>query len=103
MVAVNFNSILSGWLTESMLGKHSTLLGGEVFGINRRYYHCKAVGGCHVGHLRAAQGICKNPSSGLWGCLPPALICLSQEKGPFLHSELTLRVTSANPESSLNP
>lgn len=48
MAAVNFNSIQSGWLTESMLGKHSALLGGEVFGINRRYYHCEAIGGCHV-------------------------------------------------------
>lgn len=101
MVAVNFNSILSGWLTESMLGKHSTLLGGEVFGINRRYYHCEATGGCHV--AQAAQGSCKNPSGGLWGCQPPALICLSREKGPFLQSEVTLRVTSANPESSLSP
>lgn len=48
MAAVKFNSIQSGWLIESMLGKHSALLGREVFGINRRYYHCKATGGCRV-------------------------------------------------------
>lgn len=45
VAAVDFNSIQSVWLTESMLGKHSSLLGGEVFGINRRYYHCEAIGG----------------------------------------------------------
>lgn len=44
MAAENFNSIRSGWLTESMFGKHSIPLGGEVFGINRRYYHCEAIG-----------------------------------------------------------
>lgn len=46
----NFNSVQSGWLTKSVLGKHSALLGGEVLGINRRYYHCKATGGRHVCH-----------------------------------------------------
>lgn len=49
------HSILSGWLTESMLGKHSTLLGGEVFGINRRYYHWEATGGRHVAQAAPRQ------------------------------------------------
>lgn len=55
VAVVNFNSIPSVWLTESMLGKHSTLLGGEVFGINRRYYHCKAIGGRHVAHTYSSM------------------------------------------------
>ena len=54
-VELNFNSTQSGWPTESMLGKHSTLLGGEVFGINRRYYHCEATGGCHVAQCSSRQ------------------------------------------------
>lgn len=56
MAAVNFSSTQSGWLTESTLGKHSALPGGEAFGINRRYYHCEATGGmsCRSVQLKAA-------------------------------------------------
>lgn len=53
--AVNSDSIRSSSLVESMLGKHSALLGGEVFVINRRYYHCKAVGGRHVTQQSSRQ------------------------------------------------
>lgn len=55
MAAVNFNSIQSGWLNDSVLGKHGALLGGEVFGINRRYYHCEATGGHHVAQYSSGK------------------------------------------------
>lgn len=63
MAPVEFDSIQSGWLNDSVLGKHSALLGEEVFGINRRYYHCEAIGGCHIAQYSSRQQ--KEPSRGL--------------------------------------
>lgn len=70
VAAVDFNSIQSVWLTDSMLGKHSTLLGGEVFGINRRYYHCQAIGGPHVASNSSSSRW--SSSRGLQGIQKPA-------------------------------
>lgn len=63
VAAVDFNSVPSVWITDSMLGKHSTLLGGEVFGINRRNYHCQAIGGPHVA-CNIAQAAAGAPAVG---------------------------------------
>lgn len=101
VAAVNFNSAQPVWLTKSMLGKHSTLLGGEVFGINRRYHHCEATGGRQVARCSSTQQ--PEPGRGLQGCQPPAPVCSSLKKELSLCSVFTIRVTWADPVSSLCP
>lgn len=37
--------------------------------------------------------VVRTPASGLQGCERLAVLCLSQKKEPFLHSELMVRAT----------